>query len=820
MESLLKDIRYALRNLANAPGFTFVAVLTLALGIGATTAMFSLVNAVLLRPLPFAEPDRLVAIGDYDTRRERVSDQLGSPSYPNIFDVRDRNRSFEGIATYHDNTYTMTGVGQPLHVSVENVSANLFQLLRIRPSVGRDFLASEDKPGNHVVILNNSFWRTHFNSDPNIAGRTIVLSGHSYTIVGVMPKGFQFPVRPEAVDMWETIARDSETDDPKDTPWTGQRGNHSIEAIARLKPGVTLLQANDDLSSIAASLRKEYPKYNDHLGIGTMQELRYLIGDTRDPLLILLGAVALVLLIACANVANLLLARGSARTQEIAVRSALGATRVRIVRQLVTESMVLGLVGAALGILVAHWALASVLQLYPSNLPRAQEVGIDLRVLVFTIFLALITGLLFGLIPALRVSAPNLTNSLREGGRTSTTGLGHNRLRTGLVIAETALGVMLLVGAGLLIRSLQRLSNTDIGFNPSHLLTANFDLSETQYKADNMDVFIRDLVERLRALPGVKGAGGAVPLPLNNDNYTVSFNLVDHRVADGLEPSAGFYVVTSGFFETMQIPVLRGRAFNELDARNGPPSMIITESFAKKYFPNEDPIGRKIEIGAGEGAARRSYKTREIVGVVGDIRASNLTKEPRPSYYIPLPQLMWGPPTLVIRTENAPGTIANDVRKILSSMDADAPLYSVKTMDEYFALALGRARFQTLLLAIFAGTALVLTAVGLYGVMAFAVLQRTHEIGVRIALGASRSDVLGMVLKRGVAMILAGIGIGLLGAIALSRLIQSLLYQIPPRDPATYFVVCIVLACVALFATYVPALRATRVDPMVALRYE
>lgn len=820
MENFFKDIRYGLRNLARARGFTFVAILTLAIGIGATTAMFSLVNSVLLRPLPFPEPNRLVAIGHYDARNEAVGPRIGSMSYPDFVDVRNRTRTFESVAAFGDNEFTATGLGEPLHVVAENVSANLFSLLGVNPAHGRSFAADEDEAGHHVVIISDTFWQRHFNRNETAIGSTLNLSGRVYTIVGVMPPGFQFPIRSEARDMWLTFSRAHEKDTPDDTPVTEQRGAHWLDTLGRLRSGVTVDQARADLKSIANALAQQYPDTNSHTGLHAVPELENLIGDTREPLLVLLGAVGLVLLIACANVANLLLARGSARAQEIAIRSALGASRMRIVRQLVTESVVLSLAGSLVGIGFATWALSAVLKFYPANLPRAQEVAIDGTVLAFTIGLGIFTGILFGLIPALRLSTPNLTASMRDGGRVTTSGLGHNRLRSALVIAETALGVMLLIGAGLLMRSLDRLSRAELGFNPSHLFTADFNLSETRYNADQQNIFINDLMQRLRSIPGVTAAAGSIPLPLSDNNYVITFNMLDHPLPKASQPYANFAVVVPGFFEAMQMPLLRGRTFNDHDERDGNPVMIVNQAFAKKYYPNEDPIGRKVEIGAGEGPARKRFKIREIVGIVGDIRSSNLTKAPQPAYYVPLPQLMFGPPTLVIRTQGDPSSITTEVRKTLTSMDPDVPLYTIRSMEDYLALDLGRARFQTMLLSMFAGTALLLTAVGLYGVMAYAVGQRTHEIGVRMALGASRSDVLQMVLRRGVLITVTGIGIGVVGAIALAKLIESLLYEIPPRDPLTYVSVCIVLGCVALLASYIPALRATRIDPMVALRYE
>jgi putative ABC transport system permease protein len=601
---------------------------------------------------------------------------------------------------------------------------------------------------------------------------------------------------------------------------TEQRGNHTLEAIARLKAGVTLAQANADLTAIAGGLAKEFPATNAYAGAAAQPELEFLVGDTRTPLIMLLAAVGFVLLIACANVANLLLVRSSARVREIGVRAALGATRARLIRQLVTESTILSLGGALLGIGIAAGMLRGVLYFYPENLPRVDQIAIDPRVLGFSVLLAAVTGILFGLAPAVQASSPNLAATMREGGRTTTSGVSAGRLRSALVIGEVALGVMLLVGAGLLLRSLQRLSHVDLGFKPDHILTASFDLSEARYKPDQMDQFVREFLSRVKRLPGVTEASGAMPLPLSDSTWHISFNWPDHPVKEEDEPGAAVYLASPGLFEAMHIPLLRGRTFSDRDSRNGEPTMIVNQVFAKKFFPNQDPIGRRIKIGGGEGPERERYKTREIVGVVGNIRNRNLDQAPEPAYYVPLPQLIWGTPTLVVHTAGDPSALGGEIRKVLLSMDSEVPLYAVRTMDDYFALNLGTARFQALLLSLFAGIALVLTAVGLYGVMAQAVAQRTHEIGVRMAMGASRESVRAMILQRGTFLTLAGTALGILGALALARLIESLLYQTPPRDPLTYVGVCVVLSAVALVASYVPALRATKVDPMVALRYE
>jgi putative ABC transport system permease protein len=820
MTGIIHDLRYAVRQLRKNPGFTVVAAITLALGIGATTTMFSVVNSVLLRPLPFRQPDRLMELGEYDTRNGDPGNLIGSLSYPDVADLRARNHSFEDIAAYDFNQGTLTGLREPLHVNVSHVNAGMFRLLGVQPFLGRDFRPEEEQPGHYVATISNKLWRTYLNSDRNVIGRSLTLNGRSFTIVGVMPPGFQFPITSDARDVWLTFSREAEKDAPEDTPVITQRGNHFCLAIARLKNDIALPAAASDVTSIARALAHEYPGSNAYSGIAVLPELQFLVGETRTPLLILLAAVGLVLLIACGNVANLVLVRSSGRSREIGVRASLGARRSRIIQQLITESTLLSVTGSVLGLVLANGMLQALLRFYPENLPRAEQINIDLRVLSFSAGLAIVTGVLFGLAPALKASSPNLAETMRESSRTATAGTGTHRVRSALVIAQIALGVMLLVGAGLLLRSLNRLSHVDLGFDPNHLLTASFDLSETRYNPDQQDRFVLDLLSRLKNLPGVTAASGAIPLPLSNNAWTISFNWPDHPVPEENEPSANVYLASTGLFEAMKIPLLRGRTFEDRDQRNSAPVMIVTDSFARKFFHDQDPIGRKITIGAGEGPSRDRYKTREIIGVVGDIRTNKLDNTPDAAYYIPISQLMWGTPTLVIRTAADPATVAGNVRKILNAMDPDVPLYEIRTMGEYLAVDLGRARFQATLLGLFATMALILTAVGLYGVMSQAVAQRTHEIGVRMAMGATRESVLAMVLSHGTTLTVIGTVIGIGGALALARLIESLLYQIPPRDPATYLGVSVILGLVAIAASYVPAHRAAKVDPMVALRYE
>lgn len=816
MHRILQDLRFGFRTILKSRGFAIVAIATLALGIGANTAMFTVVYNVLLRPLPFPEPERLVAVETLNTRGGVPTPS--SFSYPDFRDVRDRNRSFTDVAAHTSNDYTLTGVGEPVHVSTEIVSAGFFNILGVQPMLGRGFARDEDQPGHHMIVLSQQFWARQFNSDRSVLGRMVTLSGRSYTIIGVMPQGFQFPIRSRAIDLWTTFSKLAEPDEAGDSVVTEQRGAHFLEVIGRLRPGVTKSQATSDVTTIALALSVQYPNSNKNTALMRARPLlEYMVGDSGRALKLLLMAVGLVLLIACANVANLLLARSTARAKEIAIRSALGASMRRLVLQLMTESVALALTGAAAGTLLAKWALAALVEFYPSNLPRLQSVSIDVRVLMFTTVLALVSAVLFGLLPALRAARPNLAEAMQAGGRSSS-GSQHNRFRSLLVVSQTALGLMLLIGAGLLIRSLYRLSHVDLGFNPAHVLTANFDLSQTRYNSDQQDRFYQELLRRLRTLPGVTAVGAALPLPLSDDDWTISFDLVDHPLPESEQPSAGFYIAAPGLFEAMQIPLLHGRLFDDRDQRNGVQTMIVNQAFADKFFPNQDPIGRHIKIGAGDG--KSSKKEREVVGVVGNVRTGSLTRSPRAAYYVPLSQMIWSPPSLVIRTNGDPLGSVEDVRKTLADLDREAPLFNIRSMEDLLALDIGEAKFQTLLLGVFAGIALLLTAVGLYGVMAYSVAQRTREIGIRLALGASRGDVLSMVLRRGAILTGAGLTAGIIGALCLTNFMEKMLFETKPFDALTIVSVSTLLALIALMASYLPARRATKVDPLVTLRYE
>jgi putative ABC transport system permease protein len=705
-----------------------------------------------------------------------------------------------------------------MHVEANMVSTGFFEALGIQPQLGRTFRAEEEKPGNHVAILSDRMWRDQFHSDPDVLGKSLNLGGRAYTIVGVMPEGFQFPIASKPRDLWVSIARDAEVDQPGDKPATSQRGAHYLRLVGRLKPGVTREQAQQDVARIVKSLRQEYPDTNSRRRDASVRlQLEALIGDTRPAMIILLAAVGLVLLMACVNIANLLLVRGAGRSREIAVRTALGASRARIVRQLVTESLLLSLAGAGIGVGASTWAVAALVRLYPQNLPRLSQVMVDYRVGLFSLAVAIGSAVLFGLFPALQATKVNLEESLREGARAGSS-LRHKQFRAALVVAETALGVVLLVGAGLLIRSFDRLARVDPGFDSHNVLTLNFDLTSAKYDSDKTDQFVREFFDRLNLQPGILSAAGTAQLPMGNSRASISFQIEGRMVPKGQDPSAELGIVTARYFETMKIPLLRGRWFDERDQRKAQPVMIVSQSFAQKYFPGEDPVGKRVQPGASDGPGDGPW--REIIGVVGDVRQADLGTPPEPMYYIPLPQLIWGAPTIVVHTNMDATAAAPMVRHILQGMDPELPLYEVKTMDDYLALSIGRQKFQTVLLGSFAGIALLLTAVGLYGVMAYSVVQRTREIGIRIALGASEGDVLRMVLHAGAKMAGMGLGIGIAGALLLTRFMKSMLYEVKSQDPVTFASVCAVLGIVALLASYLPARRAMKVDPMVALRYE
>jgi putative ABC transport system permease protein len=813
MNNLLQDIRFGLRMLLKSPSVSIVATIALALGIGANTAIFSVVNAVLLRPLPFPNSDSLVAV--FETNRDR-GQQRGSHSYPNFFDLRAQNSVFERIAAYHGGDYVMTGRGEPARLLGSVVTADLFPLLGVQPMLGRTFVADDDKPSAsaRVVILSQSLFQKHFNSDPSILNQPITLEGRPFTVIGVMPAGFEFPIQNDPVELWTTIAGDASGEEPV----TDQRGAHFLQVIARLKPGVTEEQAQSDLSTIAARLEQQYPDTNTHKSLRAESALSAMVGDVRPALLVLLGAVACVLLIACANVANLLLARSTSRHKEMAIRAALGASRMRVIRQLLTESILLSLVGGAVGLLLAVWWSDLLVALGKQNIPRAVHVGVDWRVLGFTLGVSVLTGLIFGLVPAFHSSKSDLVDSLKEG-RGAGEGARRNPMRNILVVSELAIAVVLLVGAGLLIQSLWRLQRVKSGLQTENVLTFNATLPEVKYKWDKQSQFFIDLKSRLESTPGVQSASTIYPLPLSRELFVISFKIEGRPVAPKDEPSAEFFTTGVGYFRTMGIPIVKGRDFDDRDKHGSTPVIIVSETFARQFFPNEDPIGKRVEPGVSSVEGEDSMM-REIIGVAGDIRNRGLSDESRPAYYVPQTQVPFSQMVTVVKTTTEPRSLISAATKEVEAMDKDVPLFAVKTMEEYLSASVAKPRFNSTLLSIFAAVALVLTVVGLYGVMSYSVAQRTNEIGIRLALGAQGRDVLLMIVKQGSKLILIGLAIGLLGAYALTRLLASLLFGVTAKDPFTFAAVALVLGLVALLACYVPAWRATKVDPMEALRCE
>jgi putative ABC transport system permease protein len=813
METFWQDIRYGIRMLLKAPSLSIVATIALALGIGANTAIFSVVNAVLLRPLPFANSDQLMMVWETDPTRGQVR---GSASYPNFADWREQNHVFEHLATYYNNDFILTGRGESTRLQGAVVNADLFPLLGVAPAIGRGFLPTEDKPGSggRVVLLSQALFQKRFNSDPNVVNQSIVLNGKNHTIVGVMPDAFQFPIQNEPVELWTTVAMDMEGKDPI----TNERGAHYMNVIGRLKPGVSKEQAQAEMTAIGARLEQQYPDKNLHKTVTIEPTLEALVGSIRPALLILLGAVACVLLIACANVANLLLARAMMRHKEMAIRSALGASRMRVVRQLLTESLLLSLTGGLLGLLLAVWWSDLLIALGKQNIPRALQVGLDWRVLGFTLLVSVLTGVIFGLVPALHSSKTELTESLKEGGRSSSDGARRNRIRGTLVVSELAIAVVLLVGSGLLIQSLWRLRQVSPGFDSQNLLTFVVGIPEVKYPTEKQAQFYQDLLARIETLPAVTSASSVVPLPLSGDLYRISFETEGRPVPKGEQPSADFFAVEEDYFKTLGVSMLKGRDFNVHDGAKDLPVVIVNQTFAQKYFPNEDPIGKRIRPGISTTVTEPVM--REIVGVVSDVRNRNLSSELRPGYFMPMSQIPFNQMAVIVRTKNDPHSLITAVQNEVHSMDPEVPVFNVKTMDEHIAATVAAPRFNTTLLVIFAAVALVLTIVGLYGVMSYSVAQRTNEIGIRMALGARVTDVLGLVFKQGLTLVLIGEAIGLVGAFALTRLIRGMLFGVAPNDFMTFAAVALMLAVVALLATLIPARRAAKVDPLVALRYE
>jgi putative ABC transport system permease protein len=814
MSGLIQDLRYALRQLRKSPGFTAVAVITLALGIGANTAVFSVIDAVMLRPLPYYQPERLIEAESINTRNPGISDIC----YPDFFDWRAQNHTLEHLVSYHDQTFTLTGLERPIQVEATIVSWDLLPALGVRPELGRGFTPDEEKAGSRVVLISRALWTTQFGADPAVVGRTIQLSGSLYTVIGVMPSPFRFPVTETRNSIWTTVASDDDPTQPH--PATSNRGMHFLNAFGRLKPGATVGQADQELKSIAASLAKQYPNTNTrHDSAAVKTEISALVGDARTELLVVLGAVFLVLLIACGNIANLLLARMRERQREIALRSALGAGRKRIVRQLLAESLVLSALGGLAGCGLAFACTPAILSLIGDSLPRAADAGVDLRVLSFVVMVSFAAGLIFGILPAVTASRTDLVSTLKEGGRSDI--IGRDWLRSSLIVGQVALGLLLTAGAGLLIASFVNLMRTSQGFNPDHLTTLRFETPDVRYQqGDARPRFYRDYFEKLRALPGVQSASGAMVVPMTYNGIVLSFEDPEHPVPEGQRPSADVNPITPEYFRTMQIPMLKGRDFSERDDMKALQVMVVNQAFAQKFFPGENVLGKKLKPGAGNGTPG-GPPWREIVAVVGDIRLEATQREMRPAMYLPASQLpTWCCLYSVVRSSLDPVSLATSIQQIVSRIDKDIPVTEVRTMNELMSTELSQPRFATILLSTFAGLAIVLTIVGLYGVMTYTVTRRTREIGVRMALGAERGAVLGMVMRDAAILLGAGIALGIVAALALASVLQDMLYGTGSRNPVVLALVCTAVALAGIAAAYLPARRAARVDPMMALRYE
>jgi putative ABC transport system permease protein len=814
MNTLMQDIRYALRMLRKSPGFALIAIITLALGIGANTAIFSVVDAVLLKPLPYPQPNRIAAVWG---THSKMGESRRTLSYPDFKDLQAQNHVFAHVAVYSDSTTSLTGGGEPLHLYAETVSSDMFSVLGVQPILGRAFLADEDQPGHLVAMIGYRLWQSQFGADPGIVGRAVTFGGRDFTIVGVLPASFVFPFNSDAPDVWKTFSEDT-ISDTGEKPMVEQRDAHFVEALARLKPGITLAQANAEADAIGNRLAAQYPDTNKYMSFEVESALDSLVGSLKPQLRVLLGAVAFVLLIGCANIANLLLARATARQREMAIRSAMGAGRARIIRQLLIEAGMISLAGGACGLIVAAWGTEYLVKLASGQFPRVAGTALDGRVLAFTFIASVVTAFLFGIAPAVQLSSQPLSEILKEGGRSSSQSARQHRLRNILIVGEMALAVILLSCAGLLIESLSNLQHVNPGINPHGVLTFAIDLPGSRYsKPEAIKAFFRQLTERMRALPGVESASTGVPLPFSDARIGTTYSLEGHPVPPSEEPHVHFRAVNVDYFRTMGIPLLEGRTFAATDNASAPNVIVINQALASKAFPGEDPIGKHIKPGVSESGLP---PFREIIGVVGNVKVRGLDSPDDAECYTPEEQTGFDWQYGVVRTSVPPTTLIPAIRDQVRAIDKDVAIFDVKTMDEYLAKATAQPRLDSALLALFAGLALILAMVGIYGVMSYGVAQRTNEFGIRMTLGAQRGDMIGLVLKQGLGVAAIGAAVGIAAAVGATRLLSSLLFGVKPGDPLTLAAVSVILLVCALVACYIPARRAMRVDPMVALRYE
>jgi putative ABC transport system permease protein len=816
MNTLWQDLRYGARMLLKKPGFTLIAVLTLALGIGANTALFSVINGVLLNPLPFPGAQQLVALWSADLRRAESKE---GTSWLDFSDYRAQNRSFERLAGWTEIDHTLTEGNTPQRMSCAWVTADFFALLGAPPLLGRFFEPAEFKLAEpNTVILSHTLWRDRFGSAPDLPGKKISINERSYTVVGVLPPGFRLPIQPmqlDSIELWMPMPENL-------SGYVAGRGARVLYVVGRLKTGVTPAQAQADLDTLSASLRAQYPETNAHFGVRVIPALEELSGGLRRPLLVLFGAVGCVLLIACVNVASLLLARGATRQRELAVRAALGAPRWRIVRQLLAESLLLACLGGVLGVLLAAWGVDGLLALSPTELPGRNRIGLDGSVLAFTLVLSLLTGLLFGLMPAWMASRIDLTTSLKDGARSATGGPTGRHMRNALVVAELALALVLLAGAGLLVKSFWRLQLVDPGFDPHNVLTLRLSLNGFKYRTPpEWGEWFRRLQERLQTIPGVRSASAVMPVPLHGlkvfDEFILPFELEGRPLPESERPRINGYTVQSDYFRTLGIPLLAGREFTERDDAKAPLAVIVSQEFVRRYLPDTNPLGKRFRMIYPWNAQPR---WREIIGVAADVKGSGLQASPKPEIYNAFAQEPFNEMYVALKTDVPPQAVVGAVRAAVQSLDKHQAFYDVRTLEERLSASVAQQRFQTLLLTLFAGLALTLTAVGLYGVMAYSVTQRTQEIGIRLALGAQTRDVLKLVVKQGMTLTLIGVALGLGGALLLTRLMSNLLFGVSPTDPLTFVVIALLLIGVALLACWIPARRATQVDPLAALHCE
>jgi putative ABC transport system permease protein len=811
MNTILQDIRYGSRLLWKSPSFTAVGVLTLALGIGANTAIFSIVNAVLLQTFPYPDPNQLVLIFNVPLDRP---DALSGLSYRGFTECREHNRSFSEMAgnAFHD--LTVTGAGEPFIANTAAVTPEIFSLLGAKPLAGRTLLSEDGKQGAApAAVLSENLWHSRFGSNPALIGQSITLDMRPFTVVGILPATFHYPDGGPRQGVWISVAQD-----PLFGPRLFQPGSRVLAGIGRLKPGISLAQAQAEMNTLGARLAKTFPDENSGLTIRIQPYRQFVVGDVKSPLLILLGAVGLVLLIACTNIANLLLSRATSREREIAVRIALGARRARIVRQLLTESALLGLLGGLAGTLLAAWGVWSLRPFFPSDVTQINSIHVGASVLAFALLLSLAAALAFGLAPALLATSSNLQANIQEGGE-RTGQRGGQRVRSFLAMAEISLAMVLLVGGGLLIRSFALVTSVNPGFDPQRVIEAEVSLPQFQYSTPQQwTAFSNELLAHLHAQPGMRDSALAAPLPMDRQGEaTFPFTIVGAPpLPPGQLPTADYATVSPDYFPVMRIPLLRGRFFSDRDSPSSGKVAIISEELARRYFPNQDPLGRQMKF----GFPPNSEVSREIVAIVGDVRDSALSRKPRPMMYVPFAQAPLYGGEVVVRSSLSASSVAAGIRQAVRSIDKNLPVTDIEPLNDALGRSISQERFRTFLLGSFSAIALLLAAIGIFGVISYSVSQRTHEIGIRMAMGAGHRDVLRLILAQGAKLALWGLGIGTVAALVLTRLMSSLLYSVSATDPVTFISVAIILVAVALTACYIPARRAMRVDPMVALRHE